>query len=77
MAQIWYAVEGMRRWAAGLRLIGVGWFIGGSIVLGLVAGRWLDSKLNTEPVFIILGLIIQGLQPLRPAFLVSVFSEQP
>ena len=41
-----------------LRLVGVGWFIGGSIVLGVVAGRWLDSKLNTEPILIIVGLIL-------------------
>ena len=48
----------MRRWAAALRFIGVGFFIGGSIVLGVVAGRWLDSKLNSEPIWVIVGLIL-------------------
>ena len=48
----------MRRWAAALRFIGVGFFIGGSIVLGVVAGRWLDSKLNSEPIWLIVGLIL-------------------
>ena len=38
--------------------MGVGFFIGGSIVLGVLAGRWLDSKLNSEPVWIIVGLIL-------------------
>jgi len=46
----------MARWIAALRLTGVGFFIGGSIVLGVLAGLWLDNKLNTEPVFILLGL---------------------
>jgi len=48
----------MSRWVAALRLIGVGFFIGGSILLGVFAGRWLDSKLNTEPILVIVGLIL-------------------
>ena len=48
----------MARWIAALRLTGVGFFIGGSIVLGVLAGLWLDNKLNTEPVFILLGLVM-------------------
>ena len=47
----------MGRWNAVLRLIGVGFYIGGSIVLGVVAGLWLDSKLNTEPIWVIVGLV--------------------
>ncbi len=48
----------MRRWSAALRLIGVGFFIGGSIVLGVVVGLWLDSRLHTEPILVIVGLIL-------------------
>ena len=48
----------MSRWAAALRFIGVGFFIGGSIVLGVFAGLWLDSKLNSEPLCVIAGLIL-------------------
>ena len=48
----------MNRWGAALRLTGVGFFIGGSIVLGVVAGLWLDRKLNTEPILVIVGLIL-------------------
>ena len=46
------------RWAAALRLTGVGFFIGASIVLGVVAGLWLDSRLNTSPILVIVGLLL-------------------
>ncbi len=48
----------MNRWGAALRLTGVGFFIGGSIMLGVFAGIWLDKRLNTEPVLVIVGLIL-------------------
>ena len=40
-----------------LRLVGVGFFIGGSIVLGVFAGLWVDNRLNTS-LFWIIGLIL-------------------
>jgi len=48
----------MRRWVAALRVAGVGWYIGSCIVLGVLAGIWLDTKLNTKPVLVIVGLIL-------------------
>jgi F0F1-type ATP synthase assembly protein I len=48
----------MNRWQAALRLIGVGWYIGGCIVLGVFAGLWLDSKFDTKPILVIVGLIL-------------------
>ena len=48
----------MSRWVAALRLVGVGFFIGGSIVLGVVVGLWLDSRLNTGPILVIVGLLL-------------------
>jgi len=48
----------MNRWQAALRLIGVGWYIGGCIVLGVFAGLWLDNKFNTKPILVIVGLIL-------------------
>lgn len=48
----------MSRWVAALRLVGVGFFIGGSIVLGVVVGLWLDNKLNTSPILVIVGLVL-------------------
>ncbi len=48
----------MNRRAAALRLIGVGWYIGGCIVLGVFAGLWLDNKFNTKPILVIVGLVL-------------------
>jgi F0F1-type ATP synthase assembly protein I len=48
----------MKRWAMALRLTGVGFFIGISIVGGIFAGLWLDSKFMTEPLFMIGGLLL-------------------
>jgi len=46
----------MDRWNDAVRLVGVGFFIGGSIVLGVFFGIWLDSKLGITPAMTILGL---------------------
>ena len=48
----------MRRWVAALRLIGVGWYVGSCIVLGVVGGLWLDNKFNTRPILAIVGLVL-------------------
>lgn len=41
---------------AALRLVGVGFFIGLSILGGVLLGLWVDDKFNTRPIFMILGL---------------------
>jgi F0F1-type ATP synthase assembly protein I len=46
----------MDRWRAALRLVGIGWYIAGCIVLGIVAGLWLDGKFNSTPWFTLVGL---------------------
>jgi F0F1-type ATP synthase assembly protein I len=48
----------MRRWQAALRLIGVGWYVAGSILLGVFGGLWLDNKFDTKPLFVVAGLIL-------------------
>ena len=48
----------MSRWVAALRLVGVGFFIGACIILGVFAGLWFDNKLDTKPVFMIVGLVL-------------------
>ncbi len=48
----------MKRWEAALRLIGLGWYVGVSIVLGVLGGLWLDNKFNSSPVFTIIGLLL-------------------
>lgn len=48
---------GRRGVALALRLMGLGWYIAVSIILGLVGGVWLDSRLGTRVLFTILGII--------------------
>ena len=48
----------MSRMIAALRLIGVGFFMGVSIVLGVTAGLWLDSRFDTSPILVIAGLLL-------------------
>ncbi|HEY32201.1 MAG TPA: AtpZ/AtpI family protein [Dehalococcoidia bacterium] len=43
---------------AALGMLGVGFFVAGSIILGVVGGNWLDSKLNSEPLWLIVGLLL-------------------
>ncbi|MDR0787409.1 MAG: AtpZ/AtpI family protein [Gemmatimonadota bacterium] len=38
--------------------LGVGLHLGGSIVLFLFAGQWLDGKLGTEPWFLLAGVFV-------------------
>jgi len=48
----------MQAWQAALRVLGVGWYIAIAIVLGLLGGLWVDEKLDTKPLFTIIGLIV-------------------
>ncbi|MFQ5925236.1 MAG: AtpZ/AtpI family protein [Dehalococcoidia bacterium] len=46
----------VNRWAAALRLSGIGFWIGGCIFLGIVLGVWLDGKVGISPLFTLVGL---------------------
>ena len=46
----------LNRLVTALRFVGIGFFIGGCIVLGIVLGVWLDGRFDTKPLFILLGL---------------------
>jgi ATP synthase protein I len=48
----------MGKWQIALRFIGVGWFVAISILLGVWGGLWLDAKLGTAPVMVIVGLFL-------------------
>jgi len=48
----------MKRWAMALRLVGIGWYVAACIVLGLMAGIWLDSIVNTKVLFALIGLFL-------------------
>ena len=43
---------------AALGMLGVGFFVAGSIILGVVGGSWLDGRLNSAPLFLIIGLVL-------------------
>jgi F0F1-type ATP synthase assembly protein I len=48
----------MKRWETALRLVGMGWYVGLCIVLGVLGGVWLDGRINTRPIMTIVGLIL-------------------
>ena len=48
----------MNRWQVALRLVGVGWYVGLCIVLGVFGGLRLDSKFDTSPILVMVGLIL-------------------
>jgi len=48
----------MGRLELALRLLGMGWYVGVCIVLGVVGGLWLDRKLHTTPLLVIVGLLL-------------------
>ena len=50
--------NGMNRWETAFQLVGLGWYVGACIFLGVVGGIWLDNKFNTKPLFVILGLLL-------------------
>jgi F0F1-type ATP synthase assembly protein I len=39
-------------------LIGVGWYVAISIILGAAVGLWLDKKFGTTPFLAIAGIIL-------------------
>jgi ATP synthase protein I len=47
----------VNRWAAALRLTGIGFFIAACILIGVFSGLWLDNRFGTSPIFTIGGLL--------------------
>ena len=41
-----------------MRLMGLGWYVAGSIIFGAGAGLWLDSRLDTLPLFTLIGVLL-------------------
>ena len=48
----------MPTWSLALRVLGVGWFLAASVIIGIVAGLWLDKWLGTKILFTLLGVIV-------------------
>jgi ATP synthase protein I len=40
------------------QLVGIGWYVGLCIVLGIGSGLWIDRSVGTLPLFAILGLLL-------------------
>lgn len=41
-----------------VRLIGIGWYVAFTIVLGVVGGLLLDGAVDTKPIFTLIGLTL-------------------
>ena len=48
----------MPTWAIALRLVGVGWFLAASVIIGIVVGLFLDEWLGTKVIFTLLGVLM-------------------
>ena len=48
----------MRNLPPALGLIGIGWYVATCIVLGTVAGLWIDDALGVKPVCTLLGIAV-------------------
>ena len=48
----------MNWWVLALRLAGLGWYVALCIVIGVVAGFWLDRIVGTIPIFTLLGVVL-------------------
>ena len=41
-----------------MQMVGLGWYVAVCIVLGVLAGLWLDRKFETSPVFLLAGTLL-------------------
>lgn len=39
-----------------LRLVGIGWYVALCLLSGSLGGIWLDNRVGSSPLFILLGL---------------------
>ncbi len=48
----------MEKLGPAIKLIGSAFYIGLCIMLGVIGGVWLDKKLETQPIFVLIGLVL-------------------
>jgi ATP synthase protein I len=48
----------MDKWGPVAKFLGVGFYIAFCIIFGILGGLWLDKLFHTEPIFLLLGLVI-------------------
>ncbi|OAI39696.1 hypothetical protein AYO38_07200 [bacterium SCGC AG-212-C10] len=62
--------------------MGIGWYFAFCIILGVLLGRWADSKTDLDPVFTLVGIalglalaLIGGIRMLIP--FINRFGNEP
>jgi hypothetical protein len=50
-----------------LRVLGLGWAIVLSLVVGLLGGLWLDGRFGTSPILTVVGLLLGLLMAVQTA----------
>lgn len=50
--------RGMQLLVTATWFTGMGWTIAIAIVLGVIAGNWLDGRTGAHPLFLLLGLVL-------------------
>lgn len=46
------------RWVApSAYFLGIGWYFAACVVIGVLAGRWLDGRFNTAPTLSVIGTL--------------------
>ena len=48
----------VHQWREAMNLLGIGWFLGLSILAGVLGGIWLDNRLETKPLCMLVGLFL-------------------
>jgi F0F1-type ATP synthase assembly protein I len=48
----------MERRLLALRLLGLGWYVATCLVVGVLAGVFLDQRFETKPLFTLLGVLL-------------------
>jgi len=48
----------MKKWAAAGEAMQLSWVLLFSLLIPLLAGIWLDKKLDTTPLFILIGMVL-------------------
>lgn len=50
-------VAAIRNLPPAFQLVGIGWYFAICIVLGTLAGLWLDGQVDSKPLFTLLGIL--------------------
>ena len=66
-----------------MQMVGLGWYVAVCIVIGVLAGLWLDRKFETSPIFLLVGTLLgvvtafYGMYKLMAPFLQDSSQNRP